>query len=225
MRTPSKHSSWSRHLEDVLKTSFVFVFRRRLEDVFRRRLQDVFKTFWLRPIYSSWPYAFKDVFKTFWRRICKTSWKTKNCDAEDLLKTSPRHVLKTSSRRLEDQKNVCWAVSLSLGWVAMIQGFFNTCQWFFHFQYHQHSGQSKKISKLLFHLIMTFTEIFEFGKVKLSKSISSKDGVWREFLEIDSNTVRFQKMSTSKREFFYHFFQSVIITWLLQNKFTFHWYF
>ena len=30
---PSKHSSWWKRLEDVLKTSFVFVFRRRLEDV------------------------------------------------------------------------------------------------------------------------------------------------------------------------------------------------
>ena len=40
---PSEHSSWWRCLEDVLKTSFVFVFR--------RRLQDVFKTSWSRPIY------------------------------------------------------------------------------------------------------------------------------------------------------------------------------
>ena len=39
---------------------------------------------------------FQDVFKT--------SWKTKNCYAEDVLKTSTRHVLKTSGRRLEDQQ-------------------------------------------------------------------------------------------------------------------------
>ena len=73
--------------EDVLKTSFVFVFRRRLEDVFktslsrricspepyvfRRRLQDVFKISWSRPMYSPWLYVFQtssrrfqDVFKT-----------------------------------------------------------------------------------------------------------------------------------------------------------------
>ena len=31
----SKHSLWWRRLEDVLTTSFVFVFRRRLEDVFK----------------------------------------------------------------------------------------------------------------------------------------------------------------------------------------------
>ena len=33
MLLPSKYSSWWRRLEDVLKTSFVFVFRRRLQDV------------------------------------------------------------------------------------------------------------------------------------------------------------------------------------------------
>ena len=57
----SKHSSWWRRLKDVLMTSFVFVFR--------RRLQDVFKTSWSRPIYSSWLY----VFKTTSRRLAKTS--------------------------------------------------------------------------------------------------------------------------------------------------------
>ena len=50
-KQPSKHSSWWRRPEDVLKTSFIFVFR--------RRLQDVLKTSWSRPIYSSWPYVFK----------------------------------------------------------------------------------------------------------------------------------------------------------------------
>ena len=46
---PSKHSSWWRRLEDVLKTSFVFVFRRRLDQGEYVRLslmssEDVFKT-------------------------------------------------------------------------------------------------------------------------------------------------------------------------------------
>ena len=41
---PSKHSSWWRRFENVLKTSFVFVFR--------RHLQDVFKTSWSRRICS-----------------------------------------------------------------------------------------------------------------------------------------------------------------------------
>ena len=42
IQQPSKHSSWWRRLDDILKTSFVFVFR--------RRLQDVFKTSWSRSI-------------------------------------------------------------------------------------------------------------------------------------------------------------------------------
>ena len=50
--------------EDVLKTSFIFVFRRRLhQDEFVRlsltSLEDIFKMSWSRPIYSSWPYVFK----------------------------------------------------------------------------------------------------------------------------------------------------------------------
>ena len=88
--------------EDVLKTSFVFVFRRRLQDVLIKtnmfalalRLQ---KTSWSRPIYSSWPYVFKtssrrfqDVFKTSSRRF------------QDVFKTSCKNVFKTSSRRLQD---------------------------------------------------------------------------------------------------------------------------
>ena len=81
----------------LMKTSFVFVFRRRLQDVLIKtnmfalalRLQDVFKTSWSRPIYLSWPY----VFKTFSRRL------------QDIFKTSSRSlqgVFNTSSRRFED---------------------------------------------------------------------------------------------------------------------------
>ena len=43
---------------------------------------------------------------------------------------------------------------------------------------------------------MSFTEIIEFDDVKFTKSTSSKDGVWREFLEIDSNS------AFSKNEYF-----------------------
>ena len=46
----------------------------------------------------------QDVFKTYLQDDFKTSWKTKKCYAEDVLKTSSRHVLKTSGRRLEDQQ-------------------------------------------------------------------------------------------------------------------------
>ena len=49
---------------------------RRLQEVFARRLRDIFKT----------------------------SWKTKTCYAEDLWKTSLRHILKMFSRRLENQQ-------------------------------------------------------------------------------------------------------------------------
>ena len=105
---PSKHSSWWRRLEDVLKTSFVFVFRRRLdqdeyvrlsltssEDVLVKTnifvlaicLQDVFKT-------SS--RHLQDVFKTSSRRLAKMSTRR----FQDVFKTSCKNVFKTSSRRL-----------------------------------------------------------------------------------------------------------------------------
>ena len=100
--------------EDVLKTSFVFVFRRRLDqDEYIRPAhtssEHVFKTSWSRPIYSSWPYVFKtssrhfqdvlprrlqDVFKTSSRHVFKTS-------SRRVFKTSSRHGFKTSSRRLQ----------------------------------------------------------------------------------------------------------------------------
>ena len=68
--------------EDVLKTSFVFVFRRRLDQDEYVRLSltssgDVFKTSWSRPVYSSCLYVFKmsckNVFKTSWRCLAKIS--------------------------------------------------------------------------------------------------------------------------------------------------------
>ena len=43
---------------------------------------------------------------------------------------------------------------------------------------------------------MCSTKITEFGYVKFTKSISSKDGVWREFLQISSNN------TFSKNEYF-----------------------
>ena len=61
---PNKHSSLWRRLQDVLKTSFVFVFRRRLDQneyigVSHTSSEYVLKTSWSTPIYSSWPYVFK----------------------------------------------------------------------------------------------------------------------------------------------------------------------
>ena len=101
---PSKHSFWWRCLENVLKTSFVFAFRGRLQDVLFKtnifvlaiRLQDVFKTFSRR---------LQDVFKTFSRRLqdvlqkrLQDIFKTSSKRLQDVLK----NVFKTSSRRVQD---------------------------------------------------------------------------------------------------------------------------
>ena len=54
----------------------------------------------------------------------------------------------------------------------------------------------KNVSKPLFHLIRSSTKIIEFDNIKFPKNMSSKDGVWREFPEIDSNG------ASSKNEYF-----------------------
>ena len=46
----------------------------------------------------------RHVCKKYLQDVFKTFLKTKNCYAEEVLKTSSRHVLKTFSRRLEDRK-------------------------------------------------------------------------------------------------------------------------
>ena len=93
----------------LTKTSFVFVFR--------RRLQDVFKTSWSRRIYSPDSYFFRrrlqEVFKTLdqdqYIRLGHTSSRryqdVLRKRLQDILKTSSRHfqdVFKTSSRHLQD---------------------------------------------------------------------------------------------------------------------------
>ena len=82
---PSKHLFVSKKSSRCLEDSS----SRRPQDISPRRLQDMSSRRLQRNIFSfsktsSWP-------------ICKMSWKTKNCYAEDVLKTSSRHVLKTSS--------------------------------------------------------------------------------------------------------------------------------
>ena len=93
--------------EDVLKTSFVFVFRRRLDQDEYVRLsltssKDVFKTSWSRPKYSSWLYVFRtssrrfqDVFKTSCQDVLSRR-------LQDVFKTSCKNVFKISSRRFQD---------------------------------------------------------------------------------------------------------------------------
>ena len=76
-KLPSKHSSWWRRLEDVLKMSFVFVFRRRLEDILVKtnmfalalRLQKTSSRY-IRLGYTS-SRRLQDVFKTSSRRLEK----------------------------------------------------------------------------------------------------------------------------------------------------------
>ena len=53
---------------------------------------------------------------------------------------------------------------------------------------------------------MSSTKTIEFGNVKFPKDLSSKDGVWKEFLEIDSNGTSSKKMSTPKTWTFLYFF-------------------
>ena len=94
---PSKHSSWWGRLEDVLKTSFVFVFRRRLgQDQYirlghtsSRRLQDVFKT---SSRHFSSSRHLQDVFKTSSRRLQKR--------LQDIFKTSCKDTFKMFWRRI-----------------------------------------------------------------------------------------------------------------------------
>ena len=51
----------------------------------------------------------------------------------------------------------------------------------------------KNISKQLFHLIRFSTKIVEFHNEKFPKIISTEDGVWRKFLETDSNSMSLEK--------------------------------
>ena len=55
---------------------------------------------------------------------------------------------------------------------------------------------------------MSSTKIIEFYYVKLPKSLSSKYGVWKEFIEDSSGTFS-RKWVLQKREFSYPFFQSM----------------
>ena len=98
--------------EDVLKTSFVFVFRRRLQDVLIKtnifvlaiRLQDVFKTF-SRRLQDVLQKRLQDIFKTSSRRfedVFKTSSRRLEKRLQDIFKTSSRRLAKISSRPVQD---------------------------------------------------------------------------------------------------------------------------
>ena len=77
---PTKYLCWWRCLEDVLNTSFVVVFRRRLQDALVKTntfvlaigLQDVFKTF-SRRLQDVLQICLQGVFKIPSKRLAKTS--------------------------------------------------------------------------------------------------------------------------------------------------------
>ena len=71
----------------------------RLQDMSWRRPQHVFSVTIFRL-----PRRLEDISQD----VLKTSWKTKNCYAENVLKTCLEEFLKTSSRRLGDKQNVNW---------------------------------------------------------------------------------------------------------------------
>ena len=105
-KIPSKHSSWWSRLEDVLKTSFAFVFERRLQNVLmktniflliirlqktssRRLGQDQYirlgytSSRRLQDVFKTSSRHLQDVFKTSSRRLANTSWR----HLQDVLKT------------------------------------------------------------------------------------------------------------------------------------------
>ena len=102
---PSKHSSWWRRLNDVFKTSFVFVFRRRLQDVLIKanifvlviRIQDIFKTF-SRHRQDVLPRRLQNVFKTYWKNFLKTSSRR----LQDVFKTFSRRLQDILARRIQN---------------------------------------------------------------------------------------------------------------------------
>ena len=80
---------------------------------------------------------------------------------------------------------------------------------------------NKVAGQCLFHLIRSSTKIIEFDHAKFPARISSEDGVWREFLEVNNSNV-FKKNECLKHKFSYSFVtQNVILTCLLDNVFTF----
>ena len=96
---PSKHIIC---LQDVWKTSSRHFFKTSSRHVFQMSSRHVLKTFWRRLRRSNFSSS-KSSSRSL-KDFLKTSWKTKNCYAEVALRTSLRHALKTSCRRLEDQQ-------------------------------------------------------------------------------------------------------------------------
>ena len=114
---PSKHSSWWRRLEDVLKKSFVFVFRRRLQDVLIKtnifvlmiRLQDILPRY-LQDVLQK---RLQGAFKTSLRRL-QHVFKTSSRRFGNVFKTSLRHLQGVLQRGLQDFFKAYYQVKLFL---------------------------------------------------------------------------------------------------------------
>ena len=96
--------------EDVLKTFFVFVFKRRFQDVLTKTnifalLISLQKRSWSRTTYLSWLYVFK-TFSILLQDVSKMSWlyafKTSSRLLQDVFQKRFQDIFNTSSRRLED---------------------------------------------------------------------------------------------------------------------------
>ena len=116
--------------EEVLKTSFVFVFRRRLDldECIRfshSPSEDVFKTSWSRPIYLPWPYVFKTSSRRFqddFKTSCKNVFKASSRFLQDVLKTSSRHLLQdVLPRRLQNVFKTSCKDAFKMFWRRIIR--------------------------------------------------------------------------------------------------------
>ena len=106
---PIKHSSWWRPLEDVSKRSFIFVFRRRLQD-FKNQYK-----------FLPWTYVFKTSSRSF-QDVFKTSSKL----LQDVLQKCLQGNLNTFSRRLQYVFRIYHEIKPFL--LTLLQNVFKTFQ-------------------------------------------------------------------------------------------------
>ena len=121
---PSKNSSCWKRPEDVLKTSFVFVFRRRIQDIFKtssRRFQDIFKRFPRRHPQDALLRCFQDVLQKCFQDIFNTPSRR----FEEVIKTSSRHLQDVLQRCLQDVFKTYYQVKLFL--LTRLRDIFKTC--------------------------------------------------------------------------------------------------
>ena len=94
----------------LMKTFYIFVFRRHLQDVLNKTniftlvipLQKTSSRRW----YTTWR-RLEGIFETFSRRFAENVFKTSSRRLEDVLKTSERHLHDVLERRLQDVLEKC----------------------------------------------------------------------------------------------------------------------